>query len=63
VGGVVVNDAVRDADRRLGDAVAAVRSVDRDALPDEIADDVQRAAIAILAAKGNCEVRQTEVAE
>jgi len=53
-----MKDAVRDADRRLGDAVGAVRSIARDDLPDDVADDIERAAVALLKAKGNCEVRK-----
>ena len=45
-----------DAEQQLAAAVAMVRNVDRDELPDDIADDVRQATIALLKAKGHCEV-------
>ena len=45
-----------DPEQQLAAAVAMVRNVDRDELSDDIADDVHQAAIALLKAKGHCEV-------
>ena len=56
-----MNRALDEADRRLGDAVDAVRSIDRDELPDDLQDDVREAVFALLAAKGHAEVERTEV--
>jgi len=35
-----------------------VRNVDRDELPDDLADDVRQATISLLKAKGHCEVQR-----
>lgn len=51
-----MSDAVDEADRRLGEAVEAVRGADVGDLPDDVADDVREAYFALLAAKGRCEV-------
>ena len=48
--------ATTDAEQQLAAAVAMVRNVDRSDLPDDIADDVKDATIALLKAKGHCEV-------
>ena len=56
-----MNRTLDEADRRLGDAVDAVRSIDRDELPDDLQDDVREAVFALLAAKGHAEVERTEV--
>jgi hypothetical protein len=53
-----MSDAVEETDRRLAAAVEAVRGVESDDLPDELADDVREAFFALLAAKGRCEVRE-----
>ena len=50
-----------EADRRLGEAVDAVRSIDRDELPDDLQGDVREAVFALLAAKGHAEVERSEV--
>ena len=56
-----MNRTLDEADRRLGDAVEAVRSIDRDELPDDLQGDVREAVFAILAAKGAVEVERSEV--
>jgi len=47
-----------DAEQQLAAAVAMVRNVDSEELPDDIADDLNAATIALLKAKGHCEVRR-----
>ena len=50
-----------EADRRLAEAVEAVRSIDRGELPDDLPGDVREAVFALLAAKGAAEVERSEV--
>lgn len=52
---------VRRADGRLADALDAVGEIDADELDEDIADDVQGAARALLKAKGHVETRRHEV--
>jgi len=47
-----------DAEQQLAAAVAMVRNVDSEELPDDIADDVEDATLALLKAKGHCEVQR-----
>ena len=53
--------AIEDAESCLRYALDAADAVDRDELPDDIVDDIDRAIIALLKAKGHCEVAQSEV--
>ena len=61
MGGLLVSRTLDEADRRLGEAVEAVRSIDRGELPDDLQGDVREAFFALLAAKGHAEVERTEV--
>ena len=56
-----MSGAIDDADGALQQAIDAARTVPRDELPDDVADDVQTAIVALLAAKGRCEVKTAEV--
>ena len=56
-----MSDTVQEADRRLEAALEAVRSIDRDELPREIARDVEEATLELWSAKGRCEVTRSEV--
>jgi hypothetical protein len=56
-----MSQAIEDAEGCLRYALNAADSVDRGELPDEIADDVDRAVMALLKAKGHCEVELSEV--
>ena len=53
--------AVENAENAIRYALDAAHAVDRDELPDEIVDDVDRAILMLLKAKGNCEVNRREV--
>ncbi|MDR9432031.1 MAG: hypothetical protein RI568_15220 [Natronomonas sp.] len=53
--------SVQDADRRLEAALEAVRAIDRDEVPAEIAAEVERATLELWSAKGRCEVTKSEV--
>jgi hypothetical protein len=53
-----MTDAVDEADRRLGEAVEALRGLDPDELPGDISADVKRAYLELLSAKGRCEARE-----
>lgn len=56
-----MSQAIEDAESCLRYALNAADAVDRDELPDEIVNDVDRAIIVLLKAKGHCEVAQSEV--
>lgn len=56
-----MSQAIEDAESCLRYALDAANAVDRDELPDEIVDDVDRAIITLLKAKGHCEIAQSEV--
>ena len=47
-----------DPEQQLAAAAAMVRNIDRSDLPEDIADDVEDATLALLKAKGHCEVRR-----
>lgn len=53
--------AIEDAENCLCYALDAADAVDREELPDDIVNDVDRAIIVLLKAKGQCEVAQSEV--